>query len=107
MIEWWNNGIMGWRPCETWANKRLRRKEGSWEAMKLGSWGNNSFPDPIALSYHSIIPSFHHSRCGAKQSYVQFLKTLVKSKAIGHLPISIIIFPSLKSSIWLYLLSPS
>jgi len=46
MMEWWNNGMMGWRPlvklqitkyklqkkrspCETWANKRLRRKEGS------------------------------------------------------------------------------
>jgi hypothetical protein len=61
MMECWNIGIMGWRPCEAWANKRLRRKEGSWEAMKPGSWGNISFPDPIVLSHHSIIPSFHYS----------------------------------------------
>jgi hypothetical protein len=41
---------MGWRPCEAWANKRLRRKEGSWE--------NKFLTDPIAFSLfqHSIIP---------------------------------------------------
>jgi hypothetical protein len=26
-LECWNIGIMGWRTCETWANKRPRRKE--------------------------------------------------------------------------------
>jgi hypothetical protein len=25
-------------------------KEGSWEAMKMGSWGNNYLPDPIVLA---------------------------------------------------------
>jgi hypothetical protein len=54
---------MGWRPCETWTNKRLRQKEGSREAMKLGSWGTIFLTDLIAFSLfqHSIIPSFHYS----------------------------------------------
>ncbi len=29
MMECWNIGIMGWRPYEAWADKRLQRKEGS------------------------------------------------------------------------------
>jgi hypothetical protein len=26
MLKYWNIGMMGWRPCEAWADKRLRRR---------------------------------------------------------------------------------
>jgi hypothetical protein len=56
-------GMIGWRPCEAWTNKRLWQKEGSREAMMLGSWGTIFLTDHIAFSLfqHSIIPLFHYS----------------------------------------------
>jgi len=42
--ECWNIGIMGWRPCEAWANKRLRRRplaafSLTTKGRAMGQWG--------------------------------------------------------------------
>jgi hypothetical protein len=52
MMEWWNIGIMGWRPSGRFTPAAKRGKPGSWE-----SGGTIIYLIP---SFYLIIPLFHH-----------------------------------------------